>query len=522
MLSGSAAFMSALSSNNRLWKIKVQVTRNGTGQTPVDITDRVITSDIDFDFDKRNGQASLVLDNYDYSLSPVNKLSSTNQVSGGIFDPLLDSNHVLEVWEGLLVSGGSYEYIKRFTGVLGDEIDADTYPGVIQLTCRDKSKLLQDAYIYQSKTYSSMSGNAMIAERVIQDLINTFLPSGGITVNVIDPTNFAVGSIQPYTASDTNIWDAIQLLSDAFNFMVMFDENGTCNMKKVVRDLTTVTPVYTLNANNMTKDRISTNDSSVRNHVKLRVQNLNDVELKNDDSIAKYGRRYMEVHRALSNLIVDQKQATDIVLNVLKDLSYTHPIDQIEIPLMPLIQVGDVVSVVNNSLGTDASTYTYRVMSIKDSFSKDKKRTSITAQAYTAYNPTTIPSPNPPTLLSGNLISRTIQNYIGSGWAGNSKTMYYPFITWTPPIKDVSGGSLTNDFGGYTVYRKNTVSDTAFYPIASLKSYIQATNLVVNYFYDYGAISGNNQYYLVAHNRYGQVSAIGNTFSITKPSDLIT
>jgi hypothetical protein len=523
MLTGSAAFNTALSANNRMWQIKVTVTRDESGSTPIDISDRIISCDIDIDWNKRNAQSSLEIDNYDYSLSPVNQASTTNQV-GGVYDPLFDSNHVLEVWEGLLTTNG-YEYIKRFTGVLGDEIDADSYPGVLQITCRDKSKLLQDTYIYQSKTYTPVNSATLpLPEYVIQDLINTFLPSGGITVNVIDPTNFVVGKPdQPYTAKDTNLWDAIQLLSDAFNFCIMFDEYGSLNLKKIVRDLSTVTPVYTFDETKLTKDRVSTNDSNVRNHIKLRVQGLNDIEKMNQASINRYGRRYMEVHRTLSYLITTADQAGMLVDNMLKDLSYVTPVDSLEMPLFPLIQVGDIVSLVNTKLGTTAQAFTYRVISVKESFSKDKKRTSIDVQGYNNFNPDTVPAPNMPTGLSATLTSRSIQNYPNSGWNGYTKSTYFPLLSWTPPALDASGGALTNDFGGYIIYRQGP-GDVGFYALANITSYINLPTggKVVNYFYDYTAASGTNQYKIAAVNKYGTASAQTAPITIIKSNDLIT
>jgi hypothetical protein len=520
LITATTTFNNALNSNNRLWKIKVTVTRNDAGASPVDISDRVVSCNVDFDWNRRNGTARLVLDNYDYAISPLNKESSSNQVAG-VYNPILDSNHIIEIYEGLITTVGT-EYIKRFTGVLGDEIDADSYPGIVQVSCRDKSKLLQDTYIYQSKTYTPAgSGTLTLPEYVIQDLITTFLPSGGVTLSVVDPTNFIVGKPdQPYTAKDVTLWDAIQQISDAFSFCVMFDESGTLKMKKIVRDLGTVTPVYTFDESKVTKDSVSTNDADVRNHLMLRVQGMPIIEKKNDASIAKYGRRYMEVHRTLSYLITTAEQGNQLVDNILKDLSFVTPIDSLEMPLFPLIQVGDIVDVVNPKLGITASDYNYRVISVRDSFSKDKKRTSVEVQGYSTFTPASAPAPSPPTGLTASLLPRTVVNYPNSGWLGYQKTTYFPFLNWTPPVQNISGGALTNDFGGYTLYRKGP-GDAGFYPIASVKSYIEASNLVINYFYDYTAAYGLNEYRITATNKYGQVSATGNTASIVKPPDLI-
>jgi hypothetical protein len=520
MLTVSQAFTTALSNVNRIWKTKVTVTRNYTGAVPLDISDRVVSCTIDYDWEKRNAQASLELDNFDFSLSPLNQSSATNYV-GAVFDPLLDSNHTIEIYEGLVTTNG-VEYLKKFTGVLGDEIDIDTYPGTVQLTARDMSKLLQDTYIYQSKTYSVGSGNALpIAENVIKDLILTFLPSGNIVVSVDSPTNYVVGKPDsPYTAKDINLWDAIQQISDAFNFSVMFDEGGVLRLKAIVRDLSTVPPVYSFNEALMVSDRASTSDSDVRNHVMLRVQGLDIIEKTNDDSIAKYGRRYFEITRSMANIIKTAEDGHRLVDSILQDLSYVTPVNKVELPLFPIIQAGDVVSVVNTRIGTDAATYRYRVTSVRDTLSADKKRTSLSLQGYNIFNPSTVPAPKAPTLLSGSTISRSIQNYPNSGWSGNTRSTYYPLVVWTPPVQDISGNAIASNFGGYTIYRKGP-GDTGYYPTASIKSYNQATGTYVNYWYDYTAIPGVNQYKMVAINKTGKVSAESSVLNITKPSDTI-
>lgn len=519
MISVSNNVMSSLSARNRFWKLKATITRNNANAYPVDISDRVIASDIDFDWERRNGSASLDLDNYDYSLSPLNRSSLSNQVAG-VFDPILDSNHILEIWEGILTVDG-YEYVKRFTGVLGDEIDSDTYPGTVQITVRDKSKLVQDTYIYQSKTYGVVSGQPLpIAEKVIQDLLDVFLPNEKIILSVDSPTNFVVGKPgSPYTAKDVNLWDAIQQISDAFNFSIMFDEDGILRMKNIVRDLSKVTPVHEFNETQLVKDRLSTSDSDVRNHVKLRVQGLDPIEKKNQASIDKYGRRYFEIHRSLANLISTAEQAHALIDNIMQDLNYVVPMDRIEMALFPIIQVGDVVTLVNSRQGVDASTYRYRVSAVRDTFEKDKKRTSATLSGYSVYDPATVPAPKPVTNIGSSRITRAIQNYTNSGWVGLTKSSYYTRLTWTPPAYDVSNNALTAGFGGYTIYRKG-VGDTGFYPVANIKSYIQPLNLVVDYWYDYTAIPGVNEYKIVAVNSVGKVSTEVHV-TATKPADLI-
>lgn len=516
MISVSSAFQTAISANNRLWKLKVEIKRNDVGAPVIDITDIVKDCNIGFDFERRNGTVSLEIDNSDYSYSPLNKNSAQNQV-GGIYNPLFDSNHEIKVYYGLLTSSG-YEYVQRFTGYLGDEIDADTYPATITLTARDKSKLMQDTYIFQSKTYGTASyGIGMVLEAVIQDMITEFLPSAGITVQVPVPTLQTVGRPdQPYTAKDTNLWDACQLLADAFNHELRFMEDGTLRLRKIERDLHTVTPVKTFGISELVRDSISLSDADVRNHIVLRVQGLDPIERKNDDSIAKYGRRYMEIRRAMANILSTQEMAHQFIDGLIKEMSYVTPVDQTELPLYPMLQIGDIVCINNAKLGTDSLYDIFRVISISESFNATKKRTVLSLQGYVRFDINATPAPKPVTAATYQTITRTIQNYTLSGWTGKEKITSFPMLKWTPPTQDIANGTLTATFGGYTIYRKHS-SETTYYPIASVKSYIEPLSLPVNYFYDYTAKAGVNQYKIVALNKFGKASTEV-LFSVTVPA----
>src|SRR5437764_5730984 len=184
MISANTAFNTALNSSNRVFDIMVKVTRNtpSGNTTAIDISDRVTSYSTNQDFDSRGGRLNLEIDNYDYAYSPLNRTSSVNQVAG-VYDPLFDSNHKVELYEGLLV-GNSFSYVLKFTGYMGDDITAGSDP-VISLSIRDKAKLLQDIYIYQGQSYS-----LYLVDDCIHDLRNTFAPNVGVTLIVDDPTQY--------------------------------------------------------------------------------------------------------------------------------------------------------------------------------------------------------------------------------------------------------------------------------------------------------------------------------------------
>lgn len=528
MISGSAAFMTALDAKNRFWDLKVTITRNYTGAPELDISDRIISSDITQDYERRNGSASLEIDNYDFSLSPMNRDSTTNQISGGIYDPLLDSNHKIIISKGLLTTNG-YEYIQRFVGYLGDEIDADSYPGIITVTARDKSKLFQDTFIVQSKSYAG----TIPVENVMQDLINTF--ASGTTITVANATNFNLGSAgKPYRAGSISLWDALQQCADAADHELRFVEDDSLILRKNVRNLDTMTVVKTFHESEISRHSIQLSDSDVRNHIVVRAGNLKPVELKNQASIDKYGRRYAEARRQLTDMIATQAQASGCAVMLLEELSYINPTGDIELPLFPIVQVNDVIEVINNKLGTTSSDR-FRVVRIKEGFTKDKKRTTISFKGYQTTSIISTPPPNPPTNIDYTINTRVIQNYSGSGFDGISKTVYWPTLSWTPPSFDVSGNALDADFGGYTIYRQQsgggvTSGGVPFIyntqAVASIPSYISSLGRQINYFHDYTASGGQTYYYSIsAHNSAGAPSPnnvySGEKIPITIPNNTL-
>lgn len=509
----SQEFKNALAKDTRFFDFKVFITRNNVGSIPIEISDRVQSYSVVYDYERRGSYISLEIDNYDFSYSPFNRDSTVNQV-GGVYDPLLDSMHEILLYEGIMLEDGSYEYVIKFIGVLGDEIDADSYPGTVSVNARDKSKYLQDTYIYQSKTYK-----VTVVETVMQDMINQYVPHLNITVNVANPTEFMIGRPDsPYTAKDTNLWDALQTLADASSHILYFKEDGTLWLEKVRQYFDNAIPDMVLDDSSLIRDTISSSDSDVRNKIVLRIQGMDPIEKKNEDSIAKYGERYMEVHRGLSSVITTNEQAHLLAQMLLDDLEYPHPIDKVEIPYHPLIQVNDIVSINNGRIGTNEIYDIFSVTRVQNSYSSDKKRTSLYLKGFLTKNAINPIAPTPPTNLSFEIISRTIQNYPNSGWAGTSKTISFPLIKWSPPLLNINGDALDIEFGGYTIYRKRT-TDTQWYPVGVVRSYIVSLGISVTYFYDYTVESGiSYDYKIVAVTKLGGISADSSVLTVSIPA----
>jgi hypothetical protein len=488
MITASSGFISAMEASSRKYDIKIEVTRNDSNATPIDISDRVISYSTSHEFESRNGRLNLELDNYDYALSPLNRDSSFNQKSG-VYDPLIDANHKVELFEGIIVNG-DFEYVKKFEGYMGDEIGVSSSP-TITLSCRDKSKLMQDVYIYQGPSYS-----LYLVEEVIQDLINEFMPNSGITVEVLTPTQYMIGRPDgAYTPKDTNLWDACQLLADSASHELRFLEDGTLIMRKIDRDFIDKTPQLSLNLSSLISDEMSISDADVRNHIVIKVQGFDPITKEDDESIAKYGRRYMEVHRSMSDIITDVSQAHELGEGILRDLRFANPYESAEIPFHPLVQVGDIVEITNPRLGTNPTYDIFKVTTVNNQYSAERKRTRLELQGHDKFLSEPSIAPNRPTNLTAQNKSRIIQNYPNSGWVGYEKHNYFPMLSWTPPTRDIEGNVLEDNFGGYIIERghqldrslSRIVAIWRFETIASIPSYIGALNLKIDYFYDYSS-----------------------------------
>jgi hypothetical protein len=258
-----------------------------------------------------------------------------------------------------------------------------------------------------------------------------------------------------------------------------------------VRDFSDATPNLTLGLSNLISDSMEISDADVRNHIVVKVQGYDPITKKDDRSIAKYGRRYMEVQRSMSDLITDVSQAHELATNILMDLRYANPNESAELALHPLIQVGDIVQITNPRLGTNPTDDIFKVTSVTNEYSKDRKRTRLEMQGYDKYLADSSPAPKPATGLTYIMQKRTIQNYPNSGWIGYQKETSFPMLKWTPPTQDVSGNALDTNWGGYVIERATQISGSTigtawvWGSIASIPSYIAPLDTKVNYFYDY-------------------------------------
>jgi len=493
-----------LNSNERKVVQTVKIYRNDYPDTPINITSRVEDIRINYDLNSRNATCQLTIDNSDYTYSPHNRNSNINQVNS-VYNPLLYPNHKVEIFAGFETSQGNEEW-QLFTGITGDEINTQTIPGKILMTIRDMSKRLQDKYVYLSQSY-----DYQLAEDVIQGLLNEF---GFTDINLIvsEPTNYV---IQHYQIKDSNLWDGLQKIADLMGWILMFNYKGDLIFKKVNDGSS---PAKIFGENEFIREEINITDADIRNVIKVKVQTPDgviDVELRDQSSIDEFGERFMEVDRDLSSMIHTYEQAFQLASAILRDLAHFKEPYTLPLPLYPPIELDDIVASQSSKTGLEG-TELFKVVGIEHQISATSKRTVLNLQSYIPPEETTGKIPNPPSGLIGEIISREINNYPNSGWTGNTKTVYYPKISFTKPTQNTDGTALDN-LAGYLVARSTTSSTDGFIQLKSVPAF-DAQGNDRTFFIDYSAPAGNCWYKMAAINTQGRISSYSGMVQVTVPT----
>lgn len=506
VLTSTQTQLQALYSDIRNVCTKILVYRNDYPDVPVDISDYVEEVSINVDLANRNSVCKITLNNEGYLFSPKNKTSPFNLVDGE-YNPLIYPNHVVKVYIGLVTT--EPEYWLLFTGITGDEISVSENATKLYLSVRDFSKRLQDTYIYLSKSY-----DYQLAEDVIQGLIN----ENGLDVSlkVIGQTNFL---IQHYQVRDNNLWDAIQKVADLMGWILMFNEEGILILKE---EKGGDSPDLVIDESIFEVEELTMSDADIRNDILVRAETPDGVitvNVKDDASIAEFGRRFMQVDRSLSSMIYTYDQAYNLAQRILDDLSWLHSVYRVNgMPIFPPIQVDDLVAVVSERTGARQEEL-FKVVSIEHIVSATQKRTNLYLKSYKKRSPISYKTPLPPSNLSSSILSWKISNYPNSGWTGKTKTIYYPKVTFSKPTKNTDGSDLL-DLVGYVVSRSEKSSNEGFIDLRSFPSK-DANGNDITYFIDYSAGHGKKWYRVASVNSKGVKSSYSDVLEVEIPPPFI-
>lgn len=435
-------------------------------------------------------------------------LSTNNQ----LYSPILKS--VTLNYE-VVISQPPDGMVQIFTGIIGDEIEEDVNNGVIYLGCRDFSKCLQDIFISLSKSY-----NYVLLEDVILDLLKTYIPqsviyfSWGIIDFYYEPTYYV---IKNYQIRNMSLWEAIQQLVNSIGWYLMFDEFGVLRLFKRKRD---GVAVEIFNEDLIVTESLSLSDTDIRNEILVKAETTNgiiQITVKDEESIKKYGRRFMEVDRSLSSFIYDQNAAKELATAILEDLHLPKGMTNIVLPFYPLLQLGDIIGIDSPSSGLSSQEQLYKITGITHTLSETNKQTVLKTKLFKDLWTTVSFTPSAPEQIFIELVDRTISYYPGCGWSTNEKArkFYYPKLSWSHPTTNTDGTPIEG-LVGFNIYRSFNNNNYDF--VSFVPASFTSVDMPINWFIDYSCGPGTVYYKVQCVNKWNKKSPFSSVVSITVPN----
>lgn len=246
----------------------------------------------------------------------------------------------------------------------------------VDVVAYDPAKMLQDAYIYTSKEYGSEVG--VPAEDVIQQIIDDNIgiyPEYSL-YTPISPSFL----VTPYKVEYESVWDAIQKVASMIGWYLGYRYiDGQFRLTFLEPPRLKDTPDFELDADReiYTQD-LAISDIDVRNFVKVTYRDKASktrkfVTVQDNDSIAQFGKRSMEVEEADTSLIDTEAEALRLANAVLHDLSSLPATTNLRLPYTPELDTFSTVAVRNPLISSTVDFYA--VESVRHYGTPDRLRT---------------------------------------------------------------------------------------------------------------------------------------------------
>lgn len=285
------------------------------------------------------------------SFAPRDKTSSWNTV-GGRWEPLLWPYRGVTCEVAVTEVGGTpTEWATLFEGYLGDNITTEHHS--VSVSCRDKSKRLQDAYIDIPKTYDS---GPYAAEELIQAIINDYVDEP-LELHCPVPSGITFDEMK---VEYIDVWTAVQNVAAQVGWFLGYRWNGTryaLTFMEPPRDKTSADFHFDWEED-VYRESLDIGDADIRNALTLTFRDSDTGErvtlshrdhstLRNDESIQEYTRRIMQIEEADISLIDTQEKALRFGEKIIWDLSELSATDRLELPLNPELDIFSTFTVEN-------------------------------------------------------------------------------------------------------------------------------------------------------------------------------
>ncbi len=258
------------------------------------------------------------------------------------------------------------DWVTVFEGYLGDSIVTEGYS--VSISCRDKSKLLQDTYIDTPKSYEEeVKGEGIPAEELIQMIIDDYVLDAPPLLYCPIPSDM---TFEGMDVEYLSVWDAIQNIAKQVGWYLGYRWNGSqyaLTFMEPPRGSETVN--YELGyVDDLYAEKLEIGDSEIRNSLTLTYRDKDTgkrvtlspkdhEELINQDSVDEYRLRAMQIEEGDTSLIDTQEKALHFGSLCIWDLSELSATDRVEMPLFPQLDIFDTFTLENPKTSSEEEFY---------------------------------------------------------------------------------------------------------------------------------------------------------------------
>ncbi len=258
------------------------------------------------------------------------------------------------------------DWVTVFEGYLGDSIVTEGYS--VSISCRDKSKLLQDTYIDTPKSYEEeVKGEGIPAEELIQMIIDDYVLDAPPLLYCPIPSDM---TFEGMDVEYLSVWDAIQNIAKQVGWYLGYRWNGSqyaLTFMEPPRGSKTVN--YELGyVDDLYAEKLEIGDSEIRNSLTLTYRDKDTgkrvtlspkdhEELINQDSVDEYRLRAMQIEEGDTSLIDTQEKALHFGSLCIWDLSELSATDRVEMPLFPQLDIFDTFTLENPKTSSEEEFY---------------------------------------------------------------------------------------------------------------------------------------------------------------------
>ncbi|HEX7239354.1 MAG TPA: hypothetical protein VF263_03730, partial [Longimicrobiaceae bacterium] len=319
------------------------------------------------------------------SLAPLKQGSTLNR-TGAVYTPLLEAGREVVVEVATTPVGtapAATDWKTVFHGEI-DEVDWGGSASRVSLTARDLGGKLLDRFIEEERTYGTAAG--VPVETVMQKILDDSIPGSVTDPRVVLLTPVSPGwMVKEFKQEKEPLLEALRKLAAQIGWDVRFrwdEASAAFRLTFFDPGRAKATPDWTFGPSRyLDVGTLRSSRAAVRNVVRVVYTGSADgkrasVEERDDASISRFGRRFMELEEAAASLIDTPAEAAALARSVLADLGAPKAEQEIELHFFWPGEVGDLYAFLANGVHYDADQQ-WAAVGVRHQLGREKQRTTL-------------------------------------------------------------------------------------------------------------------------------------------------